>query len=89
MTDDTKPVFAASKMKSALIAAVIFSMAMVGLWFVVLGKGERIASILGALYAFLCFAFLIFQAVAFIWAHTAYDQSVEATKLDPILLEDV
>jgi hypothetical protein len=73
--------------KPVLIAVLACSVAIIVLWFATLGDSNHLAALMGAGYALLCTGFLIFQIVAFILAHTDYDQSVEQAKFDPILVE--
>jgi hypothetical protein len=70
-----------------LVAVGVFSGLIAALWFTILDESHQAAAWMGGIYALVCFAFLIFQMVAFVSAHADYDQSVEVTKFEPLYEE--
>ncbi|HEX5037873.1 MAG TPA: hypothetical protein VFX30_12005 [bacterium] len=75
--------------KSKLVlATAVLSLVIVVMWVLSVRKSSEAVALIGAGYAFLCFAFLIAQIVAFVKAHVDYDQTVEQPKFDLMRLED-
>lgn|SRR5690606_972417 len=64
-----------------LIAISVFSISMVFLWVVHYSEMNKSIIIIGGGYAFMCFAFLVFQIAAFVRAHIIYDEDVEGIKM--------
>ncbi len=64
-----------------LIAISVFSISMVFLWVVHYSEMNKAIVWIGGGYAFMCFAFLIFQIGAFARAHVVYDEDIEAIKM--------
>jgi hypothetical protein len=73
--------------KLVLVSALI-SLVIVVLWVLSVRRSSEAVALIGAGYAFLCFAFLVAQIVAFVRAHMDYDQTVEQPKFDLMRLED-
>jgi len=71
-----------------VLAAVIFSLGVIGLWIVSLYGKNSVLALMGASYALLCTGFLVAQLVAFVKAHLDYDQTIEKPKFDILKLED-
>lgn len=71
-----------------VLAAAVLSLAIVVMWVLSVRKSSEAVALIGAGYAFLCFAFLVAQIVAFVRAHVDYDQTVEQPKFDLMRLED-
>jgi 1,4-dihydroxy-2-naphthoate octaprenyltransferase len=70
------------------ISIGVFSFCVALLW---IGQAEQMNSMIawiGGAYALLCFGFLIFQMVAFVKAHTKYDQEIEEVKYEVHELEN-
>lgn len=60
--------------------------------FIFLGRGSALDNsiiIVSLFYGVICFAFLIFQMVAFVRAHYEYDEDVEKVKYDVFHAEGV
>lgn len=64
-----------------LIAISVFSISMILLWVVHYSEMNKMIVWIGGSYAFMCFAFLIFQIGAFARAHVIYDEDVEGIKM--------
>lgn len=64
-----------------LIAISVFSISMILLWVVHYSEMNKTIIWIGGSYAFMCFAFLIFQIGAFARAHVVYDEDVEGIKM--------
>lgn len=70
------------------ISIGVFSFCVALLW---IGQGDEMGSMIawiGGAYALLCFAFLIFQMVAFVKAHAKYDHEIEEVKYQVHELEN-
>lgn len=64
-----------------LIAVSVFSISMIFLWVVHYSEMNKAIIWIGGGYAFMCFAFLVFQIGAFARAHVVYDEDVEGIKM--------
>jgi hypothetical protein len=64
-----------------LIAVSVFSISMVFLWVVHYSEMNKAIIWIGGGYAFMCFAFLVFQIGAFARAHVVYDEDIEGIKM--------
>lgn len=64
-----------------LIAISVFSISMIFLWVVHYSEMNKAIIWIGGGYAFMCFAFLVFQIGAFARAHVIYDEDVEGIKM--------
>jgi hypothetical protein len=64
-----------------LIAVSVFSISMIFLWVVHYSEMNKAIIVIGGGYAFMCFAFLVFQIGAFARAHVVYDEDVEGIKM--------
>lgn len=72
----------------AVALAAILSMSVIGIWLYSVKDPSHVISLLGAAYSFLCTGFFVAQILAFVKAHTDYDQSIEQPKFDILTLED-
>ena len=68
--------------KTPLIISVsVFSLCMTLLWVMHVEELNTRVALMGASYALICFAFLVFQIMAFARAHIYYDEDVENIKM--------
>ena len=65
---------------SALTAIGVFLICMLAIFLPKGGEMDNTGLFICAVYAFVCFAFLIFQLYAFVRAHTDYDEETESIK---------
>jgi hypothetical protein len=64
-----------------LIAISTFSISMIFLWVIHYSEMNKTIILVGGGYALMCFAFLVFQIMAFVRAHIIYDEDVEGIKM--------
>lgn len=63
-----------------ILGTSVFSLSMIGMWFMHAGEINSAMYIVGGIYAIICFIFLVFQIISFAWAHLYYDEDVEGVK---------
>ena len=70
-----------------LISISVFSISMIFLWVVHYSEMNKAIIWIGGGYAFMCFAFLVFQILAFVKAHVIYDDDIESIKMKVFMVE--
>ncbi len=76
------------KKNPLVLAAAFFSLFIVFAWAFAMRQYDRSVAVIGAIYAGLCFSFLVTQISAFVKAHLDYDQSIEEPKYSILLNEE-
>ena len=70
------------------IALGVFCVSMLFLWVGHIHEVNQVLAFVGASYALICFAFLVFQIYAFVKAHVDYNEDVEKVKYDVFRAEE-